>query len=195
MNSSNSNETYAHPLWNRASTDSFTHMNQTPKRVPYQVTLRGVGAYLDERSAHSVNVLEDESGFTVRFATEPSLGDAGAVKLSNVELLALTYQRDRKRRRKSFPFGRVEEASHSDCYENRLRAIGYELDSVGAYSVLLDELEDGWLVTYQFLRPTDGFNAHKRMVILGHSEMQAVLDDALERRDRRKQGILTMLAS
>ena len=194
MSTSDTLEVYAPPLWKQFSPGAILQTDELPVRIPYWASLRAVGAYLDERHAHNVNVLENERGFNVRYAREEHQIADEFADLQHTHLGSLTYEQDRKKRRRGFTFGRSHE-ERAGYYENRLRAIGHELDSVGAYSIRLEELEEGWLLTYQYLRPTEGFNARKRMVILGIQEIQSILDDAVERRDRRKRGILTMLAS
>ena len=105
----------------------------------------------------------------------------------------MSRELERKRKRRPFHLGHQEEPVGTG-YENILRALGYELDQVEAYSLLIDELDEGLVVTYQYLRPTEGFSARKRMVILGAEALQSVVEDARSRREQRKLGILNLLA-
>jgi hypothetical protein len=66
-----------------------------------------------------------------------------------------------------------------------LRALGYELERVPAYSLLLDELEDGFLVTYQYVDATGGYLIHKRLVVLGPQDKDSLLGEARSRRAKR----------
>lgn len=162
------------------------------ERFPYQNSLRAVGAYLDERNAHRINVIEAADGFAVRYQLAATDPDSILARLSSQELSEREQDGGGGWKRRSFPFARnTHEAA---TYENILRALGYELDYVEAYSLLIDELEEGIVVTYQYLKPTEGFNARKRMVILGSEALDAVLDDARSRREQRKRGVLTLLA-
>jgi hypothetical protein len=61
------------------------------------------------------------------------------------------------------------------------RALGFELDALDAYSILVDELEDGFLVTYH-LNPHESYMLRKHMVILRRNEMFQVLSAADARR-------------
>jgi hypothetical protein len=179
-------------VWSRGGAGHSSEL--TRERVPYQYALRALGAYLDERRANSINLLEAEGGFAVRYQPQRNLPDTVLVRVEYPELKELSAELERRRRRKSFPFGSKESAG-PNSYENVLRALGYELDEVQAYSILIDEIDDGMVITYQYLSPHEGFNARKRMVILGSDAMQAVLQDAEARREHRKHGILSLLAS
>jgi hypothetical protein len=185
-------EPCADPLWNRG-----TAIDLPGERVPYQAALRALGAFLDERGASSINLLEAESGFAVRYQAHSGSPDTTLVRLDGEELLSLSSELERRRRRgRGFFFGGgKEQPEENRTYENILRALGYELDQVQAYSILVDEIDDGMVVTYQYLNPREGFNARKRMVILGGEAMRNVLEDAQSRREQRKHGILTLLAS
>jgi hypothetical protein len=185
------NEPYADPLWARAG----TAIELPRDRVAYQSALRALGAFLDERGAHCINLLEAEDGFAVRYQPHPGSPETILVRIDGKELLSLSNELDHRRRRKAFRFGAKEHAEDHRTYENVLRALGYELDQVQAYSILIDEIDDGMVVTYQYLNPQEGFNARKRMVILGGEAMNGVLVDAESRREQRKHGILSLLAS
>jgi hypothetical protein len=161
-------------------------------RVSYQVALRSLGAYLDERNVTRLNVLESNTGFAVRYQPQPEQPETEFVHLSYHDLLSLNGQLEQKRRRRAFSFAKQE--NEKNTYENILRALGYELDAVEAYSLLIDEINEGMLITYQYFRPNEGFNARKRMVILGADAVRTVLEDAEARRERRKSGVLSLLA-
>lgn len=177
---------YSDPIWPRAA-----HAGEQRTRVPYQAALRAVGAYLDQRDAKRINLLEDTSGFAVRFQPQPDQPECVMVRLDNSQLLSLSSELERKRRR-TIRLRSGEKVRMS--YENVLRALGHEFDMLDAYTVLVDEFDGGMVVTYQYLNPSEGFNAQKRMVILGPEAMQSVLDSAEARREQRKQGLLTLLA-
>lgn len=184
-------ESYADPRW--------AHVGSAVKlpgdRVPYQSVLRALGSLLDEHGASSINLLEAENGFAVRYQPHRGSPETVLAQYNEEGLKNLAGDVDRRRRRKAFHFGGGGGSTERRTYENILRAIGYELDQVQAYSILLDETDDGMVVTYQYLNPQEGFNARKRMVILGTEAMRGVLDDAQSRREQRKLGILTLLAS
>lgn len=163
------------------------------ERFPYQASLRSLGAYLDERNAHRINVIEAEAGFAVRFQPDAAVPDLILVRLSLEELSERDRDAGSLSKRRQLPFASRNNREES-TYENILRALGYELDYVEAHGVLIDELEEGIVVTYQFLKPSEGFNARKRMVILGSEALDSVLEDARSRREQRKRGVLKLLA-
>jgi hypothetical protein len=184
-------ESYPDTLWNHAGTAA-----QLPHdRVIYQSALRTIGAYLDECGACNINLLEAEKGFAMRYQPHRGSPDTVLVRMDENEIKDLTVELERRRRWGSFRLGHKGPGSGKPTYENMLRALGYELDQVLAYSILVDEIDDGMVVTYQYLNPQEGFNARKRMVILGSEVMHAVLEDAQVRREHRKHGIVTLLAS
>lgn len=158
-------------------------------RVPYQTTLRVLGSFLDEERARRINLMEVADGFAARYQHDRDNPDSILARFTFPEISKL--ERDLAGRRR----GRFNRSgSTQSAYENILRALGYELDDAGAYSILVDEIDEGMVVTYQYLKPTEGFNARKRMVIMGAEAMQSVLDAAHARREQRLAGILTLLA-
>lgn len=161
-------------------------------RIAYQSVLRSLGAHLDDLGARRINLLETEDGYAVRYQPDPRKPEIVLLHMSMHDLLILAEELERKRRRKALFGSKTDTAGKT--YENVLRALGYELDQAEAYSILVDEIDEGMLVTYQYLNPIEGFNARKRMVILGSNAVHSVLSDAESRREQRKRGIMTMLA-
>ena len=62
-----------------------------------------------------------------------------------------------------------------------LRALGHELDQVSAQAILVEELEDGIVLTYRYPEPEAG-GWRKRLLVLGLPEIEAILNAAFERR-------------
>lgn len=189
-------EVYANTVWNRSSETANSQLEVPRQKITYEASLRAVGAFFDNKSACRIHVLEAKEGFTVRYQKDEGSSEFFVEQLNHGDLISLGAIAERARRRPfSFRGGSKVKGDPHATYEDVLRALGHELDTAEAYSILLDELEDGLLVTYQYLKPSEGFNARKRMVILGAEAMQAVLEDAHDRRERRKHGIVTILAS
>lgn len=162
------------------------------ERVPYQVVLRAIGAYLDEHAASAINVIETDDGFAVRYQRDPDRPDLGFGRFSNDDLVALKahleWHRTPERRSGGPARSRVG-------YQDFFRALGYELDQIPAYDVLLDEVEDDLLLTYLQLDPAHGVIAHKRMIKAGPAERQEVLESARGRRQASApSGLLDRLA-
>lgn len=182
-------EAVSDPLWHRLH--DATKSAEKGEKPSYQELLRCVGQFFDAHEASRIHVLEVIDGFSVRYQTGDTPDSTRTAHLTETALARTGRDLETRRRRLSFHFGRrAEEAD----YEDILRALGYELDVVRAYSLLIDELDDGIVVTYQFLKPTEGFNVRKRMVILGQEAMRSVVADAHHRREQRSKGVLTLLA-
>lgn len=64
------------------------------------------------------------------------------------------------------------------------RALGYELDRSQAHGILIDELEHGIVVTYSAPAENDGSGYKKRMIYLGLSDIETILNAAFERRGK-----------
>jgi hypothetical protein len=145
----------------------------------YQWLLRALGAYLDERPSCRISLAEVPDGFLVRVqrtlhTLEPEIYRFNHQRLRE-QLTILFEQRKgaggvrHEGIWSSFPNG------HADFF----RALGYELDQESARNVLIDELEDGIVVTY--FRP-DNEGWKKRMVFLGLEDIKNILNAAFERR-------------
>jgi hypothetical protein len=89
---------------------------------------------------------------------------------------------------------RSDSAAPGSSYEDLLRALGHDMQKLPAYTVVLDELEDGFLVTYQCYEPLTGFMPRKRMAVFGAAERQLLLDTAHgRRRASQKRGVFQLL--
>ncbi|MBV9281587.1 MAG: hypothetical protein JOZ41_16020 [Chloroflexi bacterium] len=150
--------------------------------VPYQAVLRLIGARLDAEHARRVLLLERPGGFVVRYHRGQ---DDTAVHVLEFDLEDLLVDRGRgPGARRSRPVFR--RGGEPGGYQDVLRALGYELERVPAYSLLLDELDDGFLVTYQHVDATGGYLIHKRMVVMGSQDRDTLLEEARSRRTHRR---------
>jgi hypothetical protein len=138
-----------------------------------------VGAVLDRQGATGIRILELPDRFTAIFAQDAAGAPDVAEDYSLVALLEAAGRRP-IRARIRVPFQR----SVTETYENRLRAIGYELEDAGAFTILLDELDDGMLITYQFYDPDAGFQLHKHWTIVSGDELARVITIATARRGK-----------
>jgi hypothetical protein len=75
-------------------------------------------------------------------------------------------------------------------HEDFLRALGFELDDSEARAVSLDELEDGLVLTYSYLDPTQGYSWRKRFIHLRASDIDEIMKAA---HSRRRKGFLNLL--
>ncbi|GAC1327896.1 MAG: hypothetical protein NVS2B16_23390 [Chloroflexota bacterium] len=160
-------------------------MADTPKVNTYQWLLRALGAYLDEEPSCRISLTEMPDGFLVRLQRalhklEPEVLHFKRERLKE-ELDRLTRERKAKRSASRhqgvwshFPNG------HQDFF----RALGFELDEAGAHNIFIDELEDGFVITYACPEVPGSTAWTKKMVVLGLEEIEAILNAAFERRSK-----------
>ena len=152
-------------------------------RLSYQLVLRQIGAWLDERVPDRVAVIETPDGFSVRAQWGHDARASIVRHFTSEELLAL--HRTAARMRASLPTGAAARrlaASQKTGYHDAFRTLGYELDQVPAYSVLLDELDAGFLVTYQYQHPRQLSIWHKHMAVVTVEEQGKLIKEAHRRR-------------
>lgn len=159
------------------------------ERLPYQVALRAIGAYLDEIGASSFNVLEINDGFNLRYQTgsgAPQLSD----KLFSRGQLE-SAESDSRKGRSLTPHLHLKRDPEESGYQDFLRALGHELDKVAAYDILVEQVENEVLLTFVELDPAHGVAARKRMMIFGPKERKFILDHSYRRRkDQTNPGLL-----
>jgi hypothetical protein len=68
-------------------------------------------------------------------------------------------------------------------HQDFFRALGFELDAAAAHAILIEELEEGLVLSYSCLDPDTG-DRRKRMLLLGLPEMEEILNAAFERRKK-----------
>ncbi|HEX6508468.1 MAG TPA: hypothetical protein VF221_12625, partial [Chloroflexota bacterium] len=143
--------------------------------LSYESTLRGLGAWLDDRSANGITVLEIEPTYVVLFNSN---GDRDPREPSDISVRELVAYESQLRTRLGTPGGR---------YQDLLRALGHELDDLKASNLLIDEAEDEILLTYVF-RPPDGrLLSRKQHSIIKRGDEASLLDKARSRRKVEKR--------
>jgi hypothetical protein len=153
------------------------------ERIPYQALLRVIGRDLDSHHAFRVRLMEVPDGFHVQYFKDAERPDLASLDFSYDDL------NDRARRGRlqpllRHPMGGKRFKRGKPTYQDFFRALGYELEDAGAYSILLDELDDGYLLTYQFYNPDSGFMLHKHRVALHADEAGEIVNVASMRRGR-----------
>lgn len=158
---------------------------ETQETLSYQRMLRAVGSKLDDVQPRRFRIVEVPGGFTLvfeRWDPEPALQEE---HFSQATLLEKAEQLMRGRKpvqRGIPPRWSLTQAS----YEDSLRALGFELDDCLAHGIFINEVEDGLIVTYSYVEPSQGYAWRKHMVKLGSVDVEQVLTAARERRQRRK---------
>lgn len=160
------------------------------EHVRYQSVLRVIGRDLDHIKALRVRVVETTTGFSVQYSKDPQLPELGELTFTYEEL-SHRAKSVRLQPLLRHPLGGGKRFKHGKpSYQDFFRALGYELEDAGAYLILLDELDEGYLLTYQFYNPDSGFMLHKHRVALHADAAGEIVNVAGMRRGRvrRKQG-------
>ena len=153
--------------------------------IPYQWLFRAMGAALDEVRASSVSIIETGEGFVVRYRRTDQQPELAAASLSYAALLEqraeLESRRVVPRRVRAWEQG---EGAHSH-YQDMLRAMGSQLERIEAYSILVDEIDEGLIVTYQYLDARDNYLFRKAKVMVRWDQVSQMLGEARSRRTAR----------
>lgn len=158
--------------------------------LPYQMLLRVIGAHLDERETAAHLIIEKPGAFLLR---SERLGRNPELKLEEFTLGELEQEyHDMLSGRMGPVTGRLRRSAARRAapsenrprsgYQDFLRAVGYELEEAAAYSILMAEIGEKFLLTYLQLAPQEGFLIRKRMVIVDSDARENILKVAHQRR-------------
>jgi hypothetical protein len=148
---------------------------------------------MDQRGPHHIRVIETADGFGVQWQWGHNGRTALYRHFTREELIVPERQGVKGRAPLRGPLARSPLTSHARSYRNVLRALGHELDEVSAQSLLLDQLDDGFLVSYEYPDPRNPVRCRKHMAIVTVKEQQALVQQAYARR-RAKSGLAARLA-
>jgi hypothetical protein len=157
--------------------------SQVSQELSYQRLLRALGGYLDSEPPDRFRLMEVLDGFTLILEhgrMKPTL------QLVHFERSVLAEQAEQLvRGRRVFSKGSTSkwEFCHSG-YQDFLRALGYELDDSEAREISIDEIDDGLLVTYSYLDPTQGYSWRKQLNTLRLADIGEILKAAKNRKHR-----------
>lgn len=150
----------------------------------YQWLLRAVGSFLDEEPSCRISMAEVSDGFIVRIQRALHRMDP---QVEHFKRENLEEQLDRLFKRGK-PIAKAHHqgiwASFPNGHADFFRALGYELDTARASNIVLDELEDGLVLTYTYPVDDEGKTWNKRVVRLGLDEIETILNAAFERRQK-----------
>lgn len=155
----------------------------------YQRVLRVVGAFLDQEAPGRFRLIEGAD--TMHLVIERG-GAAPQVHVETFPIGLLHSNAEQMvRGKKLFRAGHgANWALSSANHEDMLRAIGYELDDVSAKNLALEETPDALLFSYSFVDAAQGYGYKKNLKVLSKNDIQALLDAAYAR--RQKRGILRL---
>ncbi len=151
------------------------------RRLSYERALRVIGRHLDAEPAYHTSVLEVPDGFTVR--SQPvrhrSSGKVTHFDWRRLADLAVLHTAARNFGKRRAPHAGIW-ASFPNGHEDFFRALGYTLDSEQAANVSIDELPDGFAVSYVRADGRHAFEKHHRLYRA--EEIEDLLKSALARR-------------
>jgi len=150
----------------------------------YQWLLRSLGAYLDREPSCRISLAEVNDGFLVRLQRALHKLDPQVEHLKRETLVE--QLQELMMRKPAAPRVRHQGiwSRFPNGHQDFFRALGYELDQSSARGILVEELEDGLVVTYSYPEEDGGTHWKKRMVVLGLEEIEAILNAAFERRGK-----------
>jgi hypothetical protein len=144
----------------------------------YESALQAVGAYLDSQCATEFKLLETPVGFMVGYEVRGAQPEIRAAffKFRDLHRSGIDIDFLRKIRH---PLG-----SSDRQYRHLMGAIGHDLDTAHAVSILLDELPETILIAYEYDDPQRGYVLRKRMALAGPRDRERLMHDARQRRAR-----------
>lgn len=149
---------------------------------PYRHLLRALGSWLDEHEMQRFTVLETDEGFLVRMIKD---GEHVQEELFAHESLTARWQELMNGRRFFQSEPKEVWPLAGTSHQDGLRALGGVLDEVGAESILLEHLDNGLLVTYLYLNPTEGYQWRKHVSLVDSEHFSKLVTEARGRRQRR----------
>jgi len=146
----------------------------------YQWMLRAIGAFMDDEPSCRISLVEVPDGFVVRLQRHLHKLEPIVYQFDRARLLQQLRDLGRLRpKNTNHPRHQGVWADFPNGHQDFFRALGYELDQAEARDILIDEMEDGILLTY---RPANTISGHKRVVELSVAEIETILNEAFNRR-------------
>lgn len=158
--------------------------DQDERMASYQWLLRALGAYLDAQPSCRITLAEVSDGFVVRMQRSLHKMDPQVIHFKRTELKEQLDQLSQQHPASGHARHQGVWSHFPNGHQDFFRALGYELDTAGASGILIDELEDGIVVTYSHPEPADGGPWSKKHVVLGTDAIEEILNEAFERRKR-----------
>lgn len=148
----------------------------------YQTMLRSVGRHLDEEPSCRITLVEVPDGFLVRLQRTVYRFEPRVELFKREDLLRDATQYVRSER--PVPVHQRHQGIWShfpNGHQDFMRALGYELDQARARHIVIDELEDGVVLTYT--RPAStGEGWETSVIVLNLQGIETILNDAFNRR-------------
>lgn len=150
-------------------------------RWSYQELLRAAGAVLDRDAAGQASIVEVDDGFLLRRERVRHTSEDLAVTHVPRDVLRAYGLQHRQMRPPPVARRTTLWRDFTDSYQDFFRALGYELDAVGARNIVVDVLSNGLLLGYE-QDLADGSGCRMRHAELRKSDIEEVLNEAVRRR-------------
>ncbi len=146
----------------------------------YEATLPALGALLDELQGSRVRVTRLADGFELSYDRDPSQAEPTSRILGHDELASRVRGPHARERRVSPP-----DAEPRLTYENLFRSLGRELQEASGQLLVLEELDDSVVLSYQHHGRASGSDPYSRQVVLNRADTWSLLAHGVERRNER----------
>ena len=160
--------------------------------MSYEQEFRLIGRWMDQRHPDHIQLVETPEGFAALWQWGHDIRAAISRLFAHQDFIALERQARAMRGQMPNSSTRMNGSTYAKSYEDLLRAVGHELDEAAAETVLLEELDNGFLVTYQYRDLTNAPVWRKHMAVLETKQEQSLLKQAAARR-RLKTGLAARL--
>jgi hypothetical protein len=150
--------------------------------MSYEHEFRLIGRWMDQRHPDHIQLVETPEGFAAFWQWGHDIRAAIGRQFAHHDFISLERQARTQRDQRHGTGARPNGSSHPKSYEDLLRALGHELDAASAETVLIEELDDGFLVTYQYRDPGDASTWRKHMAVLVREQAQRLIKQATARR-------------
>ena len=151
--------------------------------MSYEREFRLIGRWMDQRHPDHIQLVETPDGFATVWQWGHDIRAAIGRRFAHDDFIPLERQARTMRGQAGRPGARGNGSAHGKHYEDLLRALGHELDAASAETVLVEELDDGFLVTYQYRDAKNAPVWRKHMAVLQSAQERKLLKQAAARRE------------
>src|SRR5438270_10860991 len=156
------------------------------KAFRYQLTLRAIGAWLDDLKPAYFTIFETPDGFSV-VATSTQTPPSPHVQHFRFGTLEQQHEQLRKLRGRMRTFDDATPSLFATGRQDFLHALGFELDDAGAEAIVVDQLDDSVVLSYAYVDPSADFSWHKRMALMHQADIEMVTRVARARRRQEQR--------
>jgi hypothetical protein len=155
---------------------------ETRQEGTYQGLLRTLGAHLDRAFPSRVTLIERPQGFQIQLFQYPDAASTSQELTLTREAIA-QQMRVKAARQQTTGAQPPDKIQLSATRQNAYRALGFELDTLDASNIALDELDDGVFLTYFVRDPKTGVR-REEVSLLGVADIARITERAVSRRQK-----------